>query len=164
MRLYFLRHGIAAKRSKFVEDAKRALTPKGREKTAKVVRGLKRLNVKPDVILTSPLQRAAQTAQIAAEGLGRKNAIRVCDALKPGSLLKTLFQEMKPYASAKEILLVGHEPTLSEMASELISGNNAVKLGLKKAGALCVDIAKFPPVQTGTLLWFMKPKQLRHLK
>lgn len=140
MELYLLRHGIAADRGVegFLEDTHRPLTPEGIRKTRKVAQALETLKVEFDGVLTSPLVRAKQTADLVAEVLGIPETLHLCNALAPGGRPRVLVADLKrQFKSDSRVLLVGHEPNMSRFASLLISGNPDADVTLKKAG-LCV--------------------------
>ena len=163
MLLYLLRHGVAIDRDdpECPPDAERPLTREGVEKTRLAARGLRKLGVKPDLILSSPLLRAVQTAELAAVELGyAKEKIRRTSALEseadPAELLKEL-----PRGKKCEVLCTGHAPHLDEMIAQAV-GVRVAFTGLKKAGAACLEFGS-AAASRGVLLWLMPPKVLRQL-
>jgi len=164
MRIYFMRHGIATKNGPAMPDIKRPLASEGREKTKKAAYGLKALKVRPKLILTSPLLRAEQTAEIVSLILGVRGGLKACDALRPGGNPENIFVEIKDCGKSEECVLIGHEPDLSSLISRLISGNGSLNIHLKKSGVCCVDVEKITPTPRGTLLWMATPKQLRKIR
>jgi phosphohistidine phosphatase len=163
MLLYLLRHGVAMDREdpNCPPEAERPLTPEGVDKTRQVARGLRKLGVKPDLILSSPLVRAVQTAEIAAEELNyAKGKIRRTEALlpeaDPAALLKEVVQMRKD-----EILCAGHAPHLDEMIAHAV-GVRVSFTALKKAGAACLEFDS-PVASRARLLWLFPPKVLRQL-
>lgn len=162
MILYIVRHGIAVDKTdpKVAPDPERPLTAKGVQKTRAAALGLKKLGVKPDVLITSPYVRAAQTAEIFAEALGFPTAkVRVTDTLKP-SANPTDFAKEISHLKAKEAMCFGHAPHLDQLVSQLV-GARGVFTELKKAG-----VASLEHVGTHTawrLLWILTPKALRQL-
>jgi len=162
MILYIVRHGIAVDRTdpKCPPEAERPLTAKGVQKTRAAALGLKELKVKLDVLITSPLVRAAQTAEIFAESLGYPTGkIRVSDALKPASNPAEIAKEIS-HLKAKEVMCVGHAPHLDQLISQLVGGRG-VFTSLKKAG-----VASLEHVGTHSawrLQWILTPKVLRQL-
>jgi phosphohistidine phosphatase len=160
--LYLVRHAIAAERGpKFPDDRLRPLTPEGAQKFKDAVRGLASLNIVVDLVLTSPLVRARETAAILASGLGRR-PIEEIDALAPGGRHAALV-EVLAYQAKKcpRLALVGHEPDLGELVMRLLAANGTVKF---KKGAVCaIDVDGATPGGPGTLRWFLTPRVLRAL-
>ena len=155
MQLYFLRHGEADWPGWTKPDDERPLTDFGKKETRQVAKFLNRLKVKPDLIVTSPLPRALQTAEVAAEQL--KTKLRQDEALEPGFGISELRTVLKRHRS-KVLMLVGHEPDFSSVISALTGAS----LKLSKAGVALVDID--PEAQEGRLLWLFPPKFARKAK
>ena len=162
MELYLVRHGIAAERGKeWPDDSKRPLTPKGIARMGKVAAGLKALDVGLDLILTSPLVRARQTADLLHQGLGGATPLEETTLLAPGGKPADLVQHLRSCKKADRIALVGHEPDLGQLAAFLIGAR--APLVFRKGGICRIDFDKFPPVPPGHLVWFALPKMLRAL-
>jgi phosphohistidine phosphatase len=164
MKLYLLRHGIAVEPGApgYERDSERPLTPEGRRKTRVIASTLGKLGVKPNFILCSPFVRAHQTAEITATVLRLKKRLRVCQHLACGGDAKRLIAEInRLHGKADSVMLVGHEPDLSELASLLIAGKpGGAHLELKK-GSLCVlETDALRARQCATLLWLAPPKLL----
>jgi len=160
MKLYLVRHGIATDQigGSIRNDAQRPLTDEGKSETTAVARGLKRLGILPEVILTSPLTRACQTAEIIGSVLESKSGLRVVDALAPAGKLSDLYKALKDYERADEIFLVGHEPDMGRLVATLMWAGPELEIPFQKAAVCRVDISSVPPNQPGTLEWFMPPK------
>ena len=158
-RLYIVRHAIAEERGEaYPDDALRPLSAKGIAKFRKVARGLDLLEVSIDRILSSPLVRARQTADILAEELGGHPEIFETSALRPEGSYEDVTRELERHAAVSSIALVGHEPSIGELAARLIGAR--VPLPFKK-GAVCrVDVDSLPPTGPGELRWFATPKML----
>jgi phosphohistidine phosphatase len=152
MQLYFLRHGEADWPGWTKPDDERPLTDFGKKEVRQVAKFLSRLKVKLDSIVTSPLPRALQTAEIAAEQL--KTKLGEDEALEPGFGITELRTVLKRHRS-KVLLLVGHEPDFSSVISALTGAS----LKLSKAGVALVDID--PDTEKGRLLWLFPPKVAR---
>lgn len=165
MDLYLLRHGIAVNAQDTAPDGDRPLTDKGRKRMRKAARGLSRLNINFDAILTSPLARAHETATIVAETLGRESHLSVVEALKPDGAAEELVSGLKDYDKCENLLLVGHEPLLSDTASFLLTGKKTanIKVALKKGGLVRIVVDSLPPRNPGTLDLLLAPKILRRL-
>ena len=155
MQLYFLRHGEADWPSWKKSDDERPLTDFGKKEMRDVAKFLARLKVAPDLIVTSPLPRASQTAKIAAEYLKAK--VREDELLAPGFGVSELRTVLKRHHS-KVLMLVGHEPDFTN----LISGLTRASLKLSKAGVALLDID--PEAEEGKLLWLFPPKFSRKSK
>ena len=162
MELIFLRHGLAANQEGWKgDDEDRPLTAEGTDRTKEVVRGLRSLKVRPDAILTSPLLRARETAEIATKGLITDAKVELADELGPSASPDRLIARLADLAEKPVVLCVGHEPHLSTTASAMISGKTAASVEMKKAGACCIRFTGIPKAGAGTLLWLLPPKFLR---
>ncbi len=164
MFVYILRHAIAVQRgtSGYPNDD-RPLTEDGKEKMQKAARGIASLIDDIDVILTSPLLRAHGTAKLVAEALGADHKIEICAELLPGNSSKKLLLHLAKYKSLQSVIIVGHEPDLSYIASALL-GSNASIIEFKKGALCCIEVATLPPRNPGKLHWHLQPRQLRDLK
>jgi phosphohistidine phosphatase len=166
MELYLLRHGIAVERGTrgFEDDFSRPLTPKGRRQLRKTAGAFKKLGRKFDLILSSPLLRAKQTAEIVATELHLRKRLRYSNALAPGGLASILLRQLNRAKPApKKILLVGHEPDLSRLISLLVNGRLQLQLDFKK-GALCkLEAESLRAGACAKLAWLLTPKQLKLL-
>src|SRR5580693_8538723 len=132
MELYLFRHGIAEDAKPGRPDAERALTEEGKKKVAEVVRAARRAGVEPSLIVSSPYVRAVETAQIAVEGFGYKGDIVRTQTLVPFGSPNKVWDELRDYRDEAAILLAGHEPLLSQLASYLLA-SPALQLEMKKA-------------------------------
>jgi phosphohistidine phosphatase len=161
--LYIIRHGISEERgTAWPDDAKRPLTEKGTTKLRKALRALARLDLSIDVVLTSPLVRARQTAEILADACSPHPAVVTLDALAPEGSPAAVIAELEKHSRRKRIAIVGHEPLLGELAGRLVGLRHAMEF---KKGAVCrIDVDSLPPRGPGALRWFLTPKLLRNLK
>ena len=163
MDIYFIRHGIAADPSEYEYDRDRPLTAKGREKTEQVAEKIRRIGVTFDLILTSPLVRAKQTAQILLE-VGLTDLVEEFIPLSPGGNLQEFLQtwaELDYKKTEGAIALVGHQPDLTDWAEQLIWGEIREKLILKKAGMIGVSVPPLAsPLGQGQLFLLTSPKWL----
>jgi phosphohistidine phosphatase len=161
MILYIVRHGLAVDRTdpKSPPEAERPLTAKGVQKTRAAALGLAELKVKPDVLISSPFVRAAQTAEIFAETLGYSvNKIKASDALKPTANPADIMKVVTRLR-AKEVMVFGHVPHLDNLAAHLIGSR--VFTELKKAGVACFEHT--PTTGKWNLRWLVTPKMLREI-
>jgi phosphohistidine phosphatase len=167
MNLYFMRHGIAMAKNhpSVTDDARRPLSPKGIKRTRKIARGIRRLGISFDVLLTSPLTRARQTVDIVGAEIGAQARIEEIASLAPDSTIDRLIADLAHFQERKDLLLAGHEPFLSGALSSLLAGPSAPRLSFEfKKGALCrIEVASLPPLAPARLHWFLTPKQLRWL-
>lgn len=162
LELYLIRHGVAAERGDdYPDDSKRPLTSNGIARLRREVEALNELGVSFDLIISSPLTRTKQTADIFAEGLKSKPQVITVDAMAPAGTPSAVIQELAKHVRKARIALVGHEPNIGELAARLIGAR--VPLAFKK-GAVCrIDFDVPPPKGTGHLVWFATPKMLRKL-
>ena len=160
--LYFIRHGVAEERGDaWPDDNKRPLTEDGMSRMRKAVRGLARVGVCIDVVLTSPLVRARQTADIVAGGLNPRPSIVNIDSLAPAGSYAAVVKDLEKHARKNRIALVGHEPNIGELAGRLIGARMPLEF---KKGAICrIDFEVFPPKGIGQLRWFVTPRMLREI-
>ena len=162
MKLIIIRHAIAVPRgTPDVPDDERPLTPKGKRRFREVARGLARICPRPDLLLTSPLPRAAATAEIAAQAWGRISPTDepVLAHGSPDDILALLSQ----HGSDQRIAVVGHEPSLSGLLARLLGSMVADPFTLRKGGVAHVDVPG-PLAEGGRLDWFLRPRTLRALR
>jgi phosphohistidine phosphatase len=157
--LYLIRHGIAAERGTYANDDERPLINTGRKKTEKVARRLYQIGVRFDRILTSPLVRAKQTADILQEA-GLSSQIEEFTALAPDGDLSTWLEWLSEQ-SYQTLALVGHQPDLGHWAEMLVWGSIQEKLVVKKAGAIVLRLPESgTPVGRSELFLLTSPKWL----
>jgi phosphohistidine phosphatase len=162
--LLILRHAIAMDRDEAdalsLSDFERPLTDKGRERMAQVASGIKRTIHEPALILSSPLLRARQTAEILAAQYDTVD-MDIIEELSPGHSLHQLIAVLQKQQVAAPLVIVGHEPSLSTFAGLLLCGRPFSPLQLKKAGAALFEFNQRIDSGCGTLLWLMPPRLLR---
>jgi phosphohistidine phosphatase len=162
MQVYFIRHGIAVERQEGIDERERWLTDKGIKRTQKVAKRLAESDCQFDCILTSPLVRAKQTAEILQEAkLGKQ--VSEFDALAPGGNISAWIQWLSQSEgeNAQSIALVGHEPDLGHWAEQIIWGQVQDKLVLKKAGVIGISVEnRVSPLGQGTMFLLVPPKFL----
>jgi phosphohistidine phosphatase len=149
MDVYFVRHGEADWADWQRSDDERPLTSRGKKEMHQLAKFLKRLKANPELIVTSPLPRASQTAEIAAEHL--KVKCRENKLLAPGFGKQELERLLKKYPT-KSVMLVGHEPDFSHTIEQLTGGS----VKLSKAGVALVELDR--SWRSGRLLWLFPPK------
>jgi phosphohistidine phosphatase len=155
MILYFLRHGLASDSDTWTgDDSERPLTNEGLLLMKTSANTLKKIGVKIDAILSSPLKRAVQTAQIAAMALGVD--VIQDERLAYGFSMESLSEIIAEHSQSIAIMLVGHEPDFSSLVSALTGGSEIV---MKKGGLARVDLIESSPPK-GELVWLLPPKVL----
>ena len=151
-----MRHGIAEDAAPGGSDASRALTPKGKQKLRNVLETASAAGMRPSVILTSPLKRAVQTAEIAATVLKVKQELIETNALVPSSSPQRVWTEIHSHR-ADELLIAGHEPLLSRVVAFLLR-SPSLRLDLKKGALVSIDIETAEGEPHGVLKWVLTPK------
>ena len=163
MELYILRHGIAVERGTpgYKKDSDRPLTPEGEEKMRQIADAMRGMDLKFDLILSSPYARAEQTAKIVAGELDED--VSYSDYLVPGANALELIGEIND-ERPQRVLLVGHEPDLSSLISVLVTGGSDAGIELKKGGLCRLTTEKLVFGKCARLNWLLTPKQLRELR
>lgn len=156
-RLYFIRHGQADRSAyKGKDDRRRPLTDEGRRKIRLTAETLRRMGWKPDLILTSPLTRARQTAEILAGELGIEDCLKETESLACGFGPDDVDRLLSRHSAASEVALVGHEPDFSWTISSITGGS---EITCKKGSVARVDLFHEEPAG-GQLVWLLPPKVL----
>src|SRR5207249_7694648 len=133
--LYLVRHGVAEQRGEaWPDDSKRPLTEQGISRLRKSARGLARIGVGFDVILTSPLVRARQTAEVVAGALDARPPIVIAESLVPGGQYQAVLADLEKQTRRPRIALVGHEPGIGELTARLAGSRHPIEV---KKGAVC---------------------------
>lgn len=164
MKLVLFRHGIAMDRElallQNIDDSKRPLVPRGRERTEKMAKFLKDSDEEFDLIVSSPLHRARQTAEILCQHVKYKKLME-CPELVPSAPSQAFAQWLKTHAQGvTRILVVGHEPQLSVFASWCLAGSAESFIDLKKSGIICLEVEALDQIsaKSADLLWVTSPK------
>jgi phosphohistidine phosphatase len=159
MDLFVLRHGEAGKTiPSGSSDFKRPLTVAGEKEIVIISKALRKMGVRLDVILTSPLKRARQTADIVAKEFKAQNKLRQVRELAPEGNKSILYQSLTSFKEGTSLLLVGHNPYLSELVSEVVTNDSSVRLDLKKGGIVRIRIIAAAPKLKGELRWLLTPR------
>lgn len=163
MRLYLVRHGIAIdpEDPACPPEAERYLTEEGMKRARKAAQGMRAMGVTADLMISSPLVRAIQTAEIFAEELEFKGKkLRKSNTLEWGAPPENIFAELAKLKSPPDsMMLFGHAPHL-DRAIALAIGATEDATALKKSGAACLEMESLSPPR-GELVWLMTPKLLR---
>lgn len=165
MELLLVRHGIAFERDpvQWPDDRERPLTARGERRFREAARGLRNLVPGPDLVLSSPLTRAWQTAVILREELGWPDPVRF-EPLEPGGAPHEIVTALSSHTSAGRITIVGHEPNLSHLATFLLTNaDQEIGLTMKKGGVVCLRFAGSIAGGDAELRWWVTPKILRSL-
>jgi phosphohistidine phosphatase len=162
--LYLVRHAIAAERGpNYPDDRERPLTSEGIRRFKQAVEGLKGFDVKLDLVLTSPLARAAHTAELLAAGIGGKPRVDALDALSPGGRMPQVLEAIATHSRRyKHLALVGHEPDMGELAMRLLRARGSIEF--KKGAVCCLVLDGAMPGGPGTLRWHLPPRALRKFR
>ena len=171
MDLYLLRHGDAGKRMAVAAGGNTGdlpLTIVGREEIAVIARSVKALNLRFSAIATSPLKRAVQTAKIIAKVLAIEDRISIWNDLVPEGDRSKLYNRLNRYTRESSVLIIGHEPYLSNMMYDMIFQKNRVnqlgRINLKKAGLAKIRVISLTPNISGELRWLLTPRILKLLE
>lgn len=164
MRILVVRHAIAADRVEFAlsgeSDDERPLTPEGRTRMERAARGLVRTLGSIDLLASSPLKRAMQTATIVGEAYGGL-PVEIASVLSGGGDLDAIVRWLEEHRDEETIALVGHEPDLSGLISYLLTGSRSTAIVMKKGAACLLECDELVKPGQATLRWFLAPKQLR---
>ena len=159
MVIYFLRHASAGESlANPKKDEKRALDKTGIAQCGEVGRALTALDVQVDVILSSPLKRSAQTAALVGNELGYEGKLLFEDALRPAATFADFRKMLEKHAKLENVMVVGHNPNLSEFLGRSISASGCeASVELKKGAVARVEMNR----NSGSMLWCITPKVLR---
>jgi len=163
MNLYLLRHGLAVEPglAGYQPDAERPLTPKGKARLRTAARAMEALDLSFDCILSSPLRRARQTAEIVARRLRLRKKLAFADDLAPGGDPRRLIQELNQLRpEPQQVLLVGHEPYLGRLVALLTAGNTGLEIDFKKGGLCRLQTEFLVYGRCARLVWLLTPRQL----
>lgn len=161
MIIYFLRHASAGQRLiNPKKDEKRALDKEGIEQCGYIGRALAAMEAQVDCIISSPLKRATQTASLAGNEMGYEGKLQVEAALRPGATVADFRRLLEKYAAQESIMVVGHNPNLSQFLGTVICDSGCeASVELKKGAVARVEMRR----SSGILTWCFTPKALRTL-
>jgi phosphohistidine phosphatase len=166
VKLLVVRHAKAEERSRVPsfkkKDASRRLTGTGRKQMRKVVKGLRKIAPDIDVLATSPLVRARETADILADIFGVSD-ISEQKWLGPNADKRALIDWLRDQAQDATVAVVGHEPHLSAIAGLLVCGKDRSLIALKKGACCLIEFEDAPAAGGGVLLWLLQPSELREI-
>ncbi|HET7103505.1 MAG TPA: phosphohistidine phosphatase SixA [Terracidiphilus sp.] len=160
MNLYLMRHANAGvSRGNPAVDSKRALVKEGKEQCILMARLLSALKVQIDVIVSSPLKRAMQTAQFVGTEMGYDARVEVSPALAPDADFADFQAMLAQYAECDGVLVVGHNPNLFTFLGRLITGNGGAAVRMRKCAVARIDMDRHPPL----LKWLIDPRTARSI-
>jgi phosphohistidine phosphatase len=165
MILYIVRHSDAVPSgTPGVSEDDRPLTEKGIKKMREVARGLRAIDVAPELILSSPLPRARRTAEIILEEMGGRIQLKLTSTLAPSGSRSELYRELRTDRKLSALMIVGHQPGLGEIAGEIAWGSAEHYLELKKGGVCALEVGRLDPTPAGALLWLLTPAISRQIR
>ena len=160
MILYLMRHADAGTaRGNPLLDSKRALVKEGKNQCMLMARVMNALKVQVDLVVSSPLKRALQTAQFVGTELGYDSKVEISPALAPQGTYADFQQMLAQYSNRESILVVGHNPNAFKFLGQLITGNGGAAIRMRKGSVARVDMEHHPP----RLQWLIDPRSARAL-
>ena len=165
MNVFILRHGEAGTHVTMPsKDFERPLTEAGRKQIEDIGCALRDLHVEFDRIATSPLKRAKETAEVVAAAYDENGPkLEIWEELRPEGNKQETLQRLSKLRQDDDVLLVGHEPYLSSMIGEVITGGSPARISLKKGGIAKILIHSFAPKPSGELRWLLTPRHLKRM-
>jgi phosphohistidine phosphatase len=158
MNLYLMRHANAGmRRGNPLIDDKRSLIKEGKEQCMLMARVMSALKVQVDVVVSSPLKRALQTAQFVATELGYEAKVEISPALAPEADYADFQEMLAKYAGYDGILVVGHNPNVFQFLGKMITGNGGAAIRMRKGSVARIDLDRHPPL----LQWLIDPRSAR---
>ena len=163
MRVLIVRHAIAVSRGTpgFEVDADRPLTPKGIRRMRRNALGLRRLVTGLEIIHSSPLARAAETAALVAAAWAGQVKVETSPALAPGAGPAAVLRLLRSGPAGRTVGLVGHEPGCSALVAFLLTGHQVAEFEFRKGGAALLEVSEDGGRMRGRLLWHLSPRILR---
>jgi phosphohistidine phosphatase len=160
MNIYLMRHANAGlSRANPSLDNKRGLVKEGKDQCMLMARVLSAFKVQVDVIVSSPLKRALQTAQFVGTELGYDAKVEISPALAPDAEYPAFQDLLAKYSGREGVLVVGHNPSLFQFLGRLVTGNGGANLRMRKGAVARIDLDRHPP----QLQWLIDPRMARAL-
>lgn len=165
MDILLIRHAEAGERdpAKYPDDDLRPVTASGRRKMTRIANALQALGIEFEYLVTSPLLRATETAEIVAEVFERAEAPQVDNALGHGCSPDGVVKLLGKFPPDASVALVGHEPSFSKVAAALIGGSGDARIELKKGGVVGIGFDAAPAIGQGQLKYLLKPGHLKRV-
>lgn len=164
MELFILRHGEAGQRSNS-SDRIRPLTSAGKSEIFEIAKALKIIGLKFDLVVTSPLKRAYDTAMIVSEVFNIGNKVQVWNELSPEGQRTEIYRKISQLSEEYAVLIVGHQPLLGEMINDMIhkAKSSPCNLLLKKGGIARIRLLRKSNIPKGELKWLLSPRILKNI-
>ena len=164
MELFILRHGEAGQRS-LSSDRIRPLTSSGKTEICEIAKALKTIGLKFDLVVTSPLKRAYDTAMIVSEVFNIGSKVQVWNELAPEGKRTDVYHKISQLREEYSVLIVGHQPLLGEMVNDIIhkSKSSPCNFLLKKGGIVRIRLLRKSNIPKGELKWLLTPRILRNI-
>ena len=165
MEIILVRHAKAEARdpNSWPDDDQRPLTEEGRVEQRAAARAMRKMGIKCDFLVTSPLLRARQTAEIVAKSYRWQEPPQVAAELGHGYAVDAVIKLLAKFPPGATVALVGHEPDLSSLTGALVTANGGLQIAVKKSGVVGIEFDGPPEASKGTLLFHLKPSHLRKL-
>jgi phosphohistidine phosphatase len=165
MELFILRHGEAGQRSSQASDRTRPLTTAGKGEIVEIAKALKIIGLKFDVIVTSPLKRAYDTAMIVSDIFKIGNRVQTWNELAPEGKRTEVYRKISELREDYTVLIVGHQPLLGEIINDMIhkQKSSPSNLLLKKAGIVRIRLLSKSNIPKGELRWLLSPRILKNI-
>lgn len=164
MDLYLIRHAIAVPHgTPGIAEEERPLTPEGIRKMRRCIKAMSRLGIRFDEVWTSPLLRARQTADLLVECMELNRSVRQVPFLLPEGDFEALAMVLADTPKRRSVALIGHEPSMGELATWLITGQKMPAIRFKKGSVACIECDQFTPPAGNQLVWMLNPKQMASL-
>lgn len=165
MELFILRHGEAGQRSSQASDRARPLTAAGKVEIMEIAKALKIIGLKFDVVVTSPLKRAYDTAMIVSNIFDIGNRVQVWNELAPEGQRTEFYRKISRLREEYAVLIVGHQPLLGEIVNDIIhkGKSSPCNLLLKKGGVVRLRLLSKSNIPRGELRWLLSPRILKNI-
>jgi phosphohistidine phosphatase len=144
------------------KDSERPLSDEGRVRISRAAAGMRRCGVRVDRILTSPYLRARQTAGIVAQAIGAHDRVEILPEMASGARWEELRVALGAHAAAASVMLVGHQPDLSQISAAILGGGAG--LSFRTGTLACMEVDAIPPSGPATLLWLRRAEEMEALE
>ncbi len=160
MRIYLMQHGVSLPRE---VDQDQGVSPVGREEVETCAMAVRLMGITFSVIFASPKKRSLQTARIMAEGTGfPEDNIEIHDDMKAMAAPEKTLQRLQQSGCGTSVLICGHLPNLSRVASVLLTSGPQCSIAFQNAGLMCISLEQLP-TRSATLEWYLRPEHLAEL-
>ena len=165
MELFILRHGEAGQRSSQASDRMRPLTTAGKIEILEIAKALKTIGLKFDLVVTSPLKRAYDTAKIVSDIFNIGNRLQVWNELSPEGQRAQVYRKISQLREEYAVLVVGHQPLLGEIVNDMVHKGKSGPCNfiLKKGGIVRLRLLNKGNIPKGELRWLLSPRILKNI-